>query len=196
MWPLKVARAVAILSEAVDAYLDRHFAESFCFSDRIDFIRAGADSVRPAVNASKSPRLDRVGLMQIKPSTAAGAPIGITGVDRDPDRNVHAGTAYLRYLADTYVSDPAIDPVNRTLMSFAAYNAGPGALRKFRAFAQRTGLDPNVWFNNVEVGAAKVSGLTPVQYVSNIYKYYISYRLAVQRLEASGKAREDMGAAK
>jgi soluble lytic murein transglycosylase-like protein len=55
--------------------------------------------------------------MQIKPSTAAGEPIGMTGVDRDPDRNVHAGCAYLRYLADTYVSDAAIDPVNRTLMS-------------------------------------------------------------------------------
>lgn len=104
-----------------------------------------------------------VGLMQIKPSTAAGKPIGITGVDRDPDRNVHAGCAYLRYLADTYVSDPAIDPMNRTLMSFAAYNAGPGKLSKFRAAARRAGLDPNVWFGNVELGAAKVTGLTPVQ---------------------------------
>jgi len=64
-----------------------------------------------------------VGLMQIKPSTAAGEPIWITGVDSDPDRNVRAGCAYLRYLADTYVSDPAIDAKNRTLMSFAAYNA-------------------------------------------------------------------------
>jgi membrane-bound lytic murein transglycosylase MltF len=93
--------------------------------------------------------------MQIEPSTAAAKPIGITGVDRDPDRNVHAGCAYLRYLADTYVSDPAIDPLNRTLMSFAAYNAGPGSLRKFRAAARQAGLDPNVWFNNVELGAAK-----------------------------------------
>jgi membrane-bound lytic murein transglycosylase MltF len=122
--------------------------------------------------------------------------IGITGVDRDPDRNVHAGCAYLRYLADTYVSDPAIDPVNRTLMSFAAYNAGPRNLQKFRAVAQQAGLDPNIWFNNVELGAAKVAGLTPVQYVSNIYKYYISYQLADERLEADRKAREDMGAEK
>ena len=110
--------------------------------------------------------------------------------------NVHAGCAYLRYLADTYVSDPAIDPVNRTLMSFAAYNAGPRNLQKFRAVAQQAGLDPNIWFNNVELGAAKVAGLTPVQYVSNIYKYYISYQLADERLEADRKAREDMGAEK
>jgi membrane-bound lytic murein transglycosylase MltF len=135
-----------------------------------------------------------VGLMQIKPSTAAGEPIGITGVDRDPDRNVHAGCAYLRYLADTYLSDPAIDAKNRTLMSFAAYNAGPHNLRKFRAFAQQTGLDPNIWFNNVELGAAKVLGLAPAQYVSNIYKYYIAYQLSVERLTAGRKAHKDMGA--
>lgn len=137
-----------------------------------------------------------VGLMQIKPSTAASKPIGITGVDRDPDRNVHAGCAYLRYLADTYVSDAAIDPVNRTLMSFAAYNVGPRNLQKFRAYTQQAGLDPNIWFNNVELGAAKVVGFTPVQYVRNIYKYYIAYKLSVERLEANRKAYEDMGAKK
>ena len=135
-----------------------------------------------------------VGLMQIKPSTAAGEPIGITGVDRDPDRNVHAGCAYLRYLADTYVSDPAIDPKNRTLMSFAAYNAGPGNLRKFRAVTHLTGLDPNVWFNNVELGAAKVLGWETVQYVGNIYKYYIAYQLSIDRLAADRQAHRDMGA--
>jgi membrane-bound lytic murein transglycosylase MltF len=134
-----------------------------------------------------------VGLMQIKPSTAAGKPIGITGVDRDPDRNVHAGCAYLRYLADTYVADPAIDAKNRTLMSFAAYNAGPRNLVKFRAFAQQAGLDPNIWFNNVELGAAKVVGFGPVQYVRNIYQYYIGYQLSAERLEADKKAHENMG---
>lgn len=144
------------------------------------------------LDQSRRGRSGGVGLMQIKPSTAAGKPIGITGVDRDPDRNVHAGCAYLRYLADTYVSDAAIDPLNRTLMSFAAYNAGPDNLRKFRAFAQQTGLDPNIWFSNVELGAAKVLGLGPVQYVSNIYKYYISYQLSIERLEASRRALENV----
>ena len=131
-----------------------------------------------------------VGLMQIKPSTAAGSPIGITGVVNDPDRNVHAGCAYLRYVADTYLDDPAIDAKNRTLMSFAAYNAGPYNLQKFRAFAQQAGLDPNIWFSNVELGAAKIVGFETVQYVNNIYKYYIAYQLSVDRLEADRKARE------
>jgi len=56
-------------------------------------------------------------------------------------------------------SDPAIDAKNRTLMSFAAYNAGPHNLKKFAAFAQRTASIRNL-FNNVELGAAK-SGLDP-----------------------------------
>ena len=133
-----------------------------------------------------------VGLMQIKPSTAAGSPVGITGVANDPDRNVHAGCAYLRYVADTFVDDPAIDAKNRTLMSFAAYNAGPYNLQKFRAFAQQAGLDPNIWFSNVELGAAKIVGFETVQYVNNIYKYYIAYQLSVERLEAQKKASEGM----
>ena len=71
--------------------------------------------------------------MQIKPSTAASKAIGITGVNKDPDPNVHAGCAHPRYLADTFLADPAIDAENRTFMSFAAYNAGPYSLQKFRA---------------------------------------------------------------
>jgi len=39
------------------------------------------------------------------------------------------------------------------------------------------GLDPNKWFGNVEIVAAKRIGRETVQYVSNIYKYYISYKL-------------------
>ena len=43
--------------------------------------------------------------------------------------------------------------------------------------AQRLGLDPNVWFDNVERVAAYRIGRETVQYVANIYKYYIAYTL-------------------
>ena len=135
----------------------------------------------------KSP-VGAVGLMQIKPSTAAGKPIGITGVAESADRNVNAGAAYLRYLADTYVNNPGVSPKNQTLMAFAAYNAGPGNLHKFRAAAAKAGLDQNVWFNNVEQGAAQVVGRETVQYVSNIYKYYVAYDLLWQRMQAAEKS--------
>jgi membrane-bound lytic murein transglycosylase MltF len=77
----------------------------------------------------------------------------------------------LRTLVDKYLDDPALDRKNRTLMAFAAYNAGPGNLRKFRKLAADSGLDPNVWFHNVEHAAAEIVGRETVQYVANIYKY-------------------------
>lgn len=43
------------------------------------------------------------------------------------------------------------------------------------------GLDPNVWFNNVELVAAKEIGQETVTYVANIYKYYVAYQLAVEQ---------------
>ena len=136
----------------------------------------------------RSPR-GAVGIMQIKPSTAADKPLFITGVEANPDRNIHAGVGYLRYLVKTYIKDPSIDEKNRTLMAFAAYNAGPGNLAKFRRIAKASGQDPNVWFDNVENGAAQVVGRETVQYVSNIYKYYIAYKMLSERLAATGQAR-------
>jgi len=43
-------------------------------------------------------------------------------------------------------------------------------------------LNPNVWFQNVEVIAARRIGRETVQYVSNIYKYYISYKLTQKNI--------------
>jgi membrane-bound lytic murein transglycosylase MltF len=129
-----------------------------------------------------SPR-GAVGIMQLLPSTAAAAPIGIKGVAHDPDLNIKAGAAVMALLRKRYVNDPELDDVDRTLLTFAAYNAGPGNLRKFRRRATQMGLDPNVWFDNVEVAAARIVGPETVHYVGNIYKYYVAYRLASQQGE-------------
>jgi membrane-bound lytic murein transglycosylase MltF len=131
----------------------------------------------------RSPR-GAVGIMQMLPATAADPAVNITGIDRDAARNIEAGTKYLALLRDKYLADPTINDKNKTLMSFAAYNAGPGNLTKFRRLAAQSGLDPNVWFNNVELAAAKMVGQETVKYVSNIYKYYIAYEL-VRRREAN-----------
>ena len=142
----------------------------------------------------KSPR-GAVGVMQLLPSTAAAKPIEITGVDKDPDANIKAGTLYLRYLRDSYVKDPSVTDINQMLMTLAAYNAGPGNLRAFREIARDQGLDPNTWFNNVEYGAARKVGRETVQYVSNIYKYYLAYKLITER-EAKQKAARESGIGK
>jgi membrane-bound lytic murein transglycosylase MltF len=137
--------------------------------------------------AKRSPR-GAVGIMQMLPTTARDKAIGIAGIDRDADRNVEAGAKYLRYLIDTYIGDQDLQAKDRQLFAFAAYNAGPGNLRKFRAKAKAMGLDPNVWFGNVENGAAAIVGRETVQYVSNIYKYYVAYSLLVARMDEHKKA--------
>ena len=129
-----------------------------------------------------------VGVMQLLPSTAKT--MEISGIDKSAERNIEAGNKYLRYLITKYIDDPAVDARNRTLFAFAAYNAGPGKLKKFREKAKQMGLNPNVWFDNVEQGAAAIVGRVTVQYVSNVYKYYIAYSLAQREIENKKKARE------
>ena len=123
-----------------------------------------------------------VGIMQVLPSTAADPNVGIPDITT-LENNIHAGTKYLRFLRDRYFSDPGVDDLNQTLFSFASYNAGPARVAKLREEASRTGLDPDVWFGNVEHVAAKRVGRETVQYVSNIAKYYVAYRLANRHLE-------------
>jgi membrane-bound lytic murein transglycosylase MltF len=125
-------------------------------------------------------RSGAVGIMQIKPSTAREKEIAIPDIVTRAEDNIHAGAKYLRFLANKYVNDPAVNEPNRVLMALAAYNAGPGNLKKFRDRARQNGLDPNKWFGNVETGAAAVVGQETVQYVGNIYKYYVVYSTIVE----------------
>jgi membrane-bound lytic murein transglycosylase MltF len=130
-----------------------------------------------------------VGVMQIKPSTAAGPPINIKGVDTSMERNIHAGVKYLRFIADQYFNDGSMGPLNKGLFVVASYNAGPARVAQLRRNAAAMGLDPNVWFGNVEVVAAREIGRETVQYVSNIYKYYVSYDLISKQMDARRRAR-------
>jgi len=121
-----------------------------------------------------------VGVMQVIPKNAAAKPINISDV-ANADGNVHAGVKMLRNIADTYFNDPKLDPMNRTLFVFASYNAGPNRIQRLRKKASETGLDPNTWFGNVELVAAKDIGQETVLYVGNIYKYYVAYKLAQEQ---------------
>lgn len=69
------------------------------------------------------------------------------------------------------------------LFAFASYNAGPAKVARLRREAKKMGLNPNVWFRNVEIVASKRIGRETVQYVSNIYKYYVAYSLISDRSE-------------
>ena len=121
-----------------------------------------------------------VGIMQLLPSTAADAAVGIPNI-QSPEDNIHAGIKYLAHLRDRFFNEESLTPQVRVQFALAAYNAGPGRVRQFRGRAQGLGLDPNLWFNHVEVAAYDIVGRETPRYVANIYKYYIAYSLVVGR---------------
>ncbi len=121
-----------------------------------------------------------VGIMQVKPAIAAAAPISIPDVT-NAENNIHAGIKELHTISDKYFSDPQIDPMNRLLLTFAAYNTGPTRIAALRKQAAARGLDPNKWFGNVELMVSQSVGQVTVQYVSNIYKYYVAYKLVLEQ---------------
>jgi membrane-bound lytic murein transglycosylase MltF len=55
---------------------------------------------------------------------------------------------------------------------------------RLRKQATSEGLDPNKWFGNVELVVAKAVGQETVQYVNNIYKYYVAYKLTLEKSTA------------
>ena len=122
-----------------------------------------------------------VGVMQILPGTAAGDPINIKNIQQ-LEKNIHAGVKYLHFLYNRYYKDLPTDPLNKMLLTFAAYNAGPARVASLRKKTEEMGLDPNKWFNNVEVAASRVVGRETVQYVSNIFKYYIVYKQMLTKI--------------
>ena len=126
------------------------------------------------------------GIMQVLPTTAAGRPIYIKDIST-VENNVHAGVKYMRWLVDTYFHDARMDTLNQQLFALAAYNCGPGRTIQLRNMAKAKGLNPNLWFDNVEIIAAQQIGRETVQYVSNIYKFYASYRALDYYLEQRGK---------
>jgi membrane-bound lytic murein transglycosylase MltF len=150
----------------------------------------GFDHLLIAAQAYQESRIDQtlqssagaVGVMQIKPATAADANVGIPDV-RTLNNNVHAGVKYLRFVTDRYFSEAHFDDLNRHVFAFAAYNAGPARVQKLRTQAAKQGLDPDKWFNNVEIVAAREVGREPVDYVRNILKYWVAYRLVREQEE-------------
>ena len=114
-----------------------------------------------------------VGIMQVIPKIAAASPINVPNV-MTTRNNILAGVKMLRNVEDQYLNDPKIDPLDKTLMAFASYNAGPNRIKRLRQQAEEQGLDPNRWFDNVELMVAEDVGEETVTYVGNVYKYYVA----------------------
>ena len=134
-----------------------------------------------------------IGVMQIMPATGAELKVGDI---RITEPNIHGGAKYMDKLMTRYFADAKFSDTNRALFAFASYNAGPGNISKMRKEAVKRGLDPDKWFNNVEVVTAEKIGIETTTYVRNIYKYYVSYGLLVKSEEARRAAREAAGSGK
>jgi membrane-bound lytic murein transglycosylase MltF len=137
-------------------------------------------------------RVGAVGVMQVMPATGKELEVGDIG---QLEPNIHAGVKYVRFMIDTYYADEPMTEVNKALFAFASYNAGPNRIRSLRKVAKERGLDPNKWFDNVERVVSEKVGRETVQYVSNIYKYYIAYTLAIEQRDRQQAAKKETVAA-
>ena len=144
------------------------------------------------LNQSVRSRVGAIGIMQLMPATGKSLNVGDI---RQVEPNVHGGVKYTRKLMDEYLGNEPLDDLNKGFFTLASYNAGPSRIRQLRREAARRNLDPNVWFGQVERIASERIGRETVSYVSNIYKYYIAYRLvteeeqrrAAQRAQLKGR---------
>ena len=148
-----------------------------------NYLMIGAQAYQESgLDHSKRSHAGAIGVMQVLPSTAADPNVNIANIEK-LENNIHAGMKYLRFIIDRYYKDEPMDDVNKLLFAFASYNAGPARVKRLRTKAAAMGLDPTVWFRNVEIVAAKSIGRETVQYVSNIYKYYIAYQMVLIQAE-------------
>jgi membrane-bound lytic murein transglycosylase MltF len=131
--------------------------------------------------------------MQVMPATGSELKVGDITVT---EPNIHAGAKYMDQLMTKYFPDANFMGNDRSLFAFASYNAGPGNISKMRKEAVRRGLDPDKWFNNVEIVTAQKIGIETTTYVRNIFKYYVAYKLQLETQEAARKAREHVAPGK
>jgi membrane-bound lytic murein transglycosylase MltF len=164
----------------------KRYAELYGF----DWLLIGAMAYQESgLNHQKRSPAGAVGIMQIRPETAKDKKIGIQNVHL-LENNIHAGVKYLAFLRDHYFKDPEILPRNQVRFAMASYNAGPARIRKARSLTEEMRLDPDRWFRHVELATLRLVGHETVRYVSNINKYYVIYRHALERGEIREKEKE------
>ncbi|MBO7278011.1 MAG: transglycosylase SLT domain-containing protein [Bacteroidales bacterium] len=131
-----------------------------------------------------------VGLMQVKPSTAAHYDVYNV---YDPNLNIQAGTAHLRYLQRLYERE-GMDSTNIVKFTLAAYNAGEGRMDDCMNFALSQGKDYRKWsevakiiplmseeehYNGDVIKLGKFRGTQTLDYVESVLKIYEDYCLVM-----------------
>jgi membrane-bound lytic murein transglycosylase MltF len=181
----------ALGAEDFQRFIDvAHIFEKYGEQYGVDYLMVVAQGYQESgLNQGAKSGAGAIGIMQLLPTTAADKNVGIPDIS-DAESNIHAGIKYLDFIRQRYFNSPDIDRFNQTMFAFAAYNAGPARIAKLRSKAEKQGYDPNIWFDNVELIAAKEIGRETVQYVANILKYYVGYRLSVEQQVKRGEERK------
>ncbi|HEU4688882.1 MAG TPA: transglycosylase SLT domain-containing protein, partial [Vicinamibacterales bacterium] len=162
------------------------------YSDKysVDYLLMAAQGYQESqLNQSARSHVGAIGVMQIMPATGKDLNVGDISL---VEPNIHGGVKYFRFMMDEFYKDEPMDEVNKGLMTLASYNAGPGRMRQLRRETEKRGLNPNVWFGNVERIVSERIGRETVQYVGNIYKYYIAYRLVQERENERARAKTEV----
>jgi membrane-bound lytic murein transglycosylase MltF len=159
------------------------------YGDRynVDYMLMAAQGYQESgLDQSAKSGVGAIGVMQLMPAT--GKDLAVGDINK-VEPNIHAGVKYFRFMMDNFYKNEPMDDLNKGLMTLASYNAGPGRIRQLRAETARRGLNPNVWFGNVERVTSERIGRETVQYVGNIYKYYIAYKLVNEQAQTRNRAR-------
>jgi membrane-bound lytic murein transglycosylase MltF len=141
------------------------------------------------LNQNARSAVGAIGVMQLMPATGEQMKVGDIRVT---EANIHAAAKYMDHLMTRYFGDADLSEGNRTLFAFASYNCGPGNLAKARRETERRNLDPDKWFNHVEIIVAQKIGTETTTYVRNIYKYYVAYKLTLDARAEAEKARQQV----
>jgi len=156
----------------------------------VDWLLMAAQGYQESrLNQSAKSPVGAIGVMQIMPATGKDLNVGDI---RKVEPNINGGIKYMRWMIDEYYGDEPMTNLDKALFAFASYNAGAGRISALRKEATKRGLDANVWFHNVEYVAADKIGAETVTYVSNIYKYYIAYKLIMEAREERAQAVEKL----
>ncbi len=160
------------------------------YGDRytVDYLLAMAQGYQESqLNQEAKSPVGAIGVMQVMPTTGQDLAVGdITQLEP----NIHAGVKYIRFMVDKFYANEPMDRLIMGLFTFASYNAGPKRIQELRKLAAKSGLDPNLWFNHVELITAKKIGRETVTYVANIYKYYLAYQMVAEQREEREKTKK------
>jgi membrane-bound lytic murein transglycosylase MltF len=164
----------------------RQLFEQYGAQYSLDWLLLAAQAYQESgLDHKKKSPVGAIGIMQVMPATARDPRVRVKNIE-ELERNIEAGTKYLRLMIDDYYEAEPMTRLDKALFSLASYNAGPARVAKLRAEAGKLQLDQNVWFDNVEIVAARRIGAETVTYVRNIYKYYLAYKLMEEQGRLQG----------